>query len=157
MKRGGRGSRSALRGKEDVVKLSEVVKKVIKLARARNEYWDTELPKRHPDYPLVNPGEDSGPPPPEQVQLGEFLGDLPEDTIYKLMLIVELGRSYLDMKDLAHQFEEIKEDWADPEEAVSYLTEYGPLDDVMADGWDKLKENKIDLDKLLPRPVKARK
>jgi hypothetical protein len=139
------------------VKLSEVVKKVIKLARARNEYWDIELPKRHPDYPLVNPGEDSGPPPPEQVELREFLKELPDDTIYKLLLIVDLGRSYLDMKDLASQFEEIKEDWADPEEAIPYLTEYGPVDDYLERGWDKLKENRIDVDKLLPRPVRSRK
>jgi hypothetical protein len=139
------------------VKLSEVVKKVIKLATASREYWETELPKRHPDYPLANPGEDSGPPPPEQVQLHEFLKELPDDTIYKLMLIVELGRSYLDMKDPARLFEEIKEEWEKPEWAIAYLTESGPVDAYLERGWDKLKENRIDVDKLLPRPVRSRK
>ena len=48
------------------MKLSETVKEVIALAEVIRNYWDTELPKRHPDYPFVHPGEDSGPPPPEE-------------------------------------------------------------------------------------------
>ncbi len=51
------------------MKLSETVSEVIALAEAIRNYWDAELPKRHPDYPFVHPGEDDGPPPPEEQKL----------------------------------------------------------------------------------------
>jgi len=55
------------------MKLSETANEVIAFAEAVRNYWDTELPKRHPDYPFVHPGEDSGPPPPEEKKLQEAL------------------------------------------------------------------------------------
>src|SRR5438094_974080 len=65
--------------RDRAMKLSEVAEQVIRLGRAANDYWETELPKRHPDYPLVRPGEDSGPPPPEEAELRTLLNKLPED------------------------------------------------------------------------------
>ena len=73
------------------MKLSETVSEVIALAEAIRNYWDAELPKRHPDYPFVHPGEDDGPPPPEEQKLKDLLASLPEDVIYKLALITSLS------------------------------------------------------------------
>jgi hypothetical protein len=40
-------------------------------------------------------GEDSGPPPPEEKKLRQLLGSLPEDMVYKLLVIMHLGRGTL--------------------------------------------------------------
>ena len=142
---------------EGAVKLSEVVKEVIRLAQATREYWDTELPKRHPDYPLVHSGEDSGPPPPQEVQLQKLLTELPEDMIYKLILIMYLGRGDFSTRDLAGHFEQMKETFAKPEWAVSQMMEKAPLADYLAQGLDELSKNRVDVDKLLPKRAKPRK
>ena len=73
------------------MKLSQVLPEVIRLSQAISDYWETELPKRHPNYPLVYPGEDSGPPPPEEKTLRDLLDGLPEDALYKIALIMHLG------------------------------------------------------------------
>jgi len=138
------------------MKLSEVAQEVIRLARARREYWDAELPKRHPDYPLVHPGEDSGPPPPEEVRLRELLMRLPDDMIYKLIMIMYGGRDGFNAPELASSFEEMKRDFPRPEWAVSQMMGKALLDYYLTEGLAKLRENKIDADKLL-RPAKSRK
>jgi len=73
------------------MKLSQAAEKVISLATAIQEYWDRELPKRYANYPLVAPGEDSGPPPPEEAELREFLESLPTDDLHKLALPIYLS------------------------------------------------------------------
>ena len=82
------------------MKLSETVNEVIALAEAIRTYWDAELPKRHPDYPWVHPGEDDGPPPPEQKKLEDLLASLPEDVVYKLALLMFVGPRGLGGDDL---------------------------------------------------------
>jgi hypothetical protein len=139
------------------MKLSEVAKEVIRLAEAKREYWDTELPKRHPDYPIVRDGEDSGPPPPEEAQLNKLLTSLPDDTIYKLILVMDIGRGFIGTQNLAEQFEQVKEDFAQPEEAVSLMMENVPLADELTDGLAKLRECGVDVDKLRFKVAKPRK
>ncbi len=70
---------------------SDVVKEVIAFSEAVQVHGDTELPKRHPVYPQVRPGEDSGPPPLEEEKLPQLLTDLPPDEVYRLALITSLG------------------------------------------------------------------
>ena len=43
------------------MRLSEVVREVIRLGDASRAYWDRELPKHHPHYPVIRAGEDSAP------------------------------------------------------------------------------------------------
>src|SRR5207245_2106934 len=83
--------------------------KVVPLARAIQDYWETELPKRHPNYPIVDPNADSGPPPPEEQQLRQLLGQLPEETVYKLALLMFLGRGDFDMSDLAGEYRALRD------------------------------------------------
>jgi hypothetical protein len=139
-------------------KLSDVAAQVIDLARARRDYWDDELPKRHPDYPLIHPSEDSGPPPPQEAQLEELLAGLPEDMIYKLILIMYLGRGDFAAQDLDHNYKQIKETFGKPSYASSQIIDTVPLADYLADGLAALREQGIGVDSLLPaKPVKSRK
>ena len=86
------------------MKLSETAATVIDLATAIRDYWNTELPKRHRNYPVVSAGEDSGPPPPEEAKLRSFLEKLPDEEIYKLILLMYVGRGDFGTDDLAMHY-----------------------------------------------------
>src|SRR5438067_8662212 len=105
------------------MKLSETAAEVISLATAIHNYWDSELPKRHPNYPVIAPGEDSGPPPPEKSRLKSLLASLSEDDIYKLALLMYLGRGDFRTIDLAAHYEMLKERFPNPDWAISQLVE----------------------------------
>jgi hypothetical protein len=135
------------------MKLSETANEVIALAEAIRDYWDAELPKRHPDYPLVHPGEDDGPPPPEEKQLKNLLEHLPADVIYKLALIANLGWGDCKTADLGKQYQKVKEKYGPPDEAAAYLASQPSLEDDLTDGLAQLKKNGIDVDQLVLTPV----
>jgi hypothetical protein len=137
------------------MKLSETAKEVIALADAIRTYWDAELPKRHRDYPFIHPGEDSGPPPPEEKRLKDLLAALPEDAVYQLALIASLGRGDFEPSDLARRYEEVKEAFGKPEEAALELREQAPLADYLADGLDVLRKSGLDVDHLTLTPVSS--
>ena len=130
------------------MKLSETANEAIALAEAIRSYWDRELPKRHPHYPVINPGEDDGPPPPEEKQLKELLSRLPPDDIYKLVLIMCLGRGDFGVEDLAGHYEDLKSTFAKPEWAIAQMMGKAPLADYLTDGLAELSNNHIDLDTL---------
>jgi hypothetical protein len=130
------------------MKLSETAKEVIALAEAIRNYWDAELPKRHPDYPLVHPGEDSGPPPPEEKKLRDLLASLPEEDIYQLALIMHLGRGDFGTDDLAGHYETLKKTFGKPDWTVSQMVAKASLADYLTDGLAELKKHGIDVDHL---------
>ena len=82
------------------MKLSEAAEKVIGLARGIREYWETELPLRHPGYPVMNPGELPVAPPPEEKKLAKLFASLPEDMVYQIGVLMDLGRGYLTSANL---------------------------------------------------------
>jgi hypothetical protein len=139
------------------MRLSEAINEAVELAQSIRDYWDTELPKRHPDYPIVHPGEDSGPPPPQQAKLERFLTALPPEMIYKLMLIMQLGRGDFDIGELAEEFERIKKAFGEPEWVVAEMTGKAALADYLIDGIAKLRKGRVDVDKLPPKAAKPRK
>jgi hypothetical protein len=142
---------------EGAMKLSEIVAKVSGLNEAISDYWEAELPKRHPNYPLVNPGEDddNGPPPPEEEELEELLRSLPEDKIYQLLLVLYIGRQEFDTSDLPGKYQSLKERYDDPrEEASVWLGQRGFIADFLATGVDKLKRHNIDVDHLPIKPAR---
>lgn len=138
------------------MKLSETAEKVIALATAIRSYWDTELPKRHPNYPVVSPGEDSGPPPPEEKKLRDLLASLPEDVVYGLALLMYLGRGDFGTDDLAGHYETLKKRFARLDRAVSQMMGKAPLADYLADGMAELKKSGIDVDDLTFTSVNSR-
>ncbi len=134
--------------------LSDVVKEVMTLANAAHQYWERELPKRHPNYPLVNEGEDSGPPPPEETKLEEMLEHLPDEVIWQLALIVYLGRGNFARDDLPTSYKKIKREFEKPEWAVNQLLVMSPLADYLSMGLEALNKRGIDLD-TLPQMIAA--
>ncbi len=130
------------------MKLSDAIERVARLADAIRSYRDTELPKRHPRYPLVQTGEDSGPPAPEEEKLKNLLAELPDDVLYKLTLIMYVGRGDFGTEDLAAGFEHVKEAFPEPEYAASQLSEKASLADYLTEGLAELRRNGIDVDDL---------
>lgn len=134
------------------MKLSKIINKVIALVTKIRAYWDRELPKRHPNYPLVNPGEDSGPPPPEQKQLENFLAGLPEEMIFQLALVKDMLWGNFTINDLPKLYQEVKERYETPELAALLLAHKAALADELTDGLAELEKRGIDVDNL---PIKA--
>jgi hypothetical protein len=137
------------------MKLSESVAKVIELSTAIDNYWNTELPRRHPHYPIISPGEDSGPPPPEALQLEHLLKSLPDDDVYAITLLMHLGRGDFGPEELPAHYEALKKRFPSPERAVAQLMGKASLSDYLTDGMAELEKVGIDLDQLTLASVSA--
>jgi hypothetical protein len=137
------------------MKLSEAANEVIALAEAIRNYWDAELPKRHPNYPFVHPGEDSGPPPPEEQKLKALLASLPEELIYQLALLMYLGRGDFGTGDLAGRYQALKATFAKPDQAASQMLGKASLADYLTDGLVELNKTGIDVDHLIYASVNS--
>ena len=137
--------------------ISEALNRVIVLARQVREYYDTELPKRHPNYPVVGLDEEDTPPPPEEKELRDFLTTLPVEMIYQLILIMYLGRGDLSTADLAGYYESLRDTLGTPEDAASQMMTFkATLADQLSDGLEELRKNKINVDKMPLKKVKGR-
>jgi hypothetical protein len=133
--------------------LSDAAKRVIELATTINAYWDAELPKRHPDYPLINEGEDSGPPPPEEAQLRDFLRSLPSEAVYRLYTLMDLGRDYFPATEYVRKYQQLARSTADVDWLRLLLVETVPMPGYLSDGLAKLAAQGIDIDDLNPTPA----
>lgn len=136
---------------------SETIRRVIGLAREVRDYYATELPKWHPDYPVVHLDEKSAPPPPAESELRSLLTSLPDATIYKLLLVMYLGRGDFGTDDLAATYDDLRDSFENPEYAASQMMGKAPLADYLADGLDELRRHRIDVDKMPLKKAKARK
>jgi hypothetical protein len=139
------------------MKLSDAANKVIELSRKVRTYYDTELPKWHPNYPLVGADEEGPPPPPEQTELKEFLSGLPDEMIYQLTLIMYLGRGDYGTEDLSESYNTLKQTFADPKHAVTQMMEKAPLADYLADGLEELRRQNINVDRMPLKKARVRK
>ena len=136
--------------------LADTANRVIDLARKIREYYETELPKLHPNYPLVGPDDENVPPPPEEKQLSDFLAALSEDLIYQLLLII-FGRGDFDVDDLAGYYSALKGTFGGPQGTASQMMDKAPLADYLSDGLAELQKHKISVDKLPLKKLKVRK
>src|SRR5436190_986922 len=123
------------------MKLSAAANKVIELSQKIREFYDAELPKRFPNYPLVDREAQSIPPPPEERELRKFLATLSEDTICQLMLIMYLGRGDFGADDLAENYEALNGAFGDSNLAVSQMMDKAPLADYLSDGLEALRQH----------------
>jgi len=136
-------------------KLSSILPKVIELSAAIREYWDRELPKRHPNYPLIDPDADDGPPPPEEKKLRRLLKGLPEDTLFQIGYIAQLGRGDSQRGDLEQMFEYTKQ-WLDDSDLATEIFVGTPgLSDHLQRGMSQLAERRIDVDHLPVSSVRS--
>jgi hypothetical protein len=139
------------------MKLSEAANRVIDLARKVYEYYSTELPKRHRNYPLVEPDEEGAPPPPEEKELRDFLSTLSEDVIYQLLLIMYLGRGDFSVADLGEYYNDLNGTFGDAEHAAAQMMNKASLADLLMDGLEELRGHKINVDKLPLKKVAKQK
>jgi hypothetical protein len=130
------------------MKLSQTIQKVIALAGKVRTYYDAELPKWYPDYPIVKPGQEGPPSPKEERELKEFVRALPPEMIYRLLLIMYLGREDFGIEDLASRYEALKQTFGQPEWAASQMLEKAPLAQYLTDGLSELKRHRIPVDDL---------
>jgi len=138
--------------------LSEAVNRVIEIARKVREYYDTELPKRHRHYPLVEPDEETAPPPPEEKELRDFLATLSDDLIYRLMLLVDLNRGACTPDNLAEHYDTLRDTVGTPEDARALMMVFqATLADELSYGLEELRNHKINVDRLPLKKVKVQK
>lgn len=137
--------------------LSEATTKVIELAGKIRDYYTSELPKRHPNYPLIGPDEETTPPPPEEKELKDFLTSLSEDMISQLMVIMYIGRGDIGTDELAAYYHELKGAFGDREQAVDQFMGHAPLADYLSDALEELRKAGINVNKLPLKKVKAQK
>jgi hypothetical protein len=138
--------------------LSDAINRVIELARKVSDYYETELPKRHPNYPLVGPEGEDTPPPPEEKELGDFLATLPEEQIYQILLLIDFARGERGSDNMAEYYDGLKVLYGDEDEARSHLIWHvATLADALTDSIEELRKHKINVDKLPLKKAKARK
>ena len=130
------------------MKLSEVVRELIRLGDASRAYWDTELPKHHPHYPVILAEERSAPPPPEDAQIQALLNSLPEDQLYAVALLTYLGRGDFTADHLIRAYQTIKEILPSMELAISQITGQKALGEYLTDAMAEIQKRHINLDSL---------
>src|SRR5260370_1023870 len=130
------------------MKLSEVVREVIRLGDASRAYWDRELPKHHPHYPVIRAGEDSALPPPEDGQIQALLKSLPEDQLYVLILLMYVGRGDFSADDLLAAYQTMKETFPSKDLAIAQMTGMKALAEYLTDAMEEIQKRHIDLDSL---------
>ncbi len=136
------------------MKFSEVVAKVTDLAQVINAYWETELLKRHPKYPLVDPSIPDPPPPPQEDELRQFLRSLPADEVYRLFALASAGR-LLSAGAFARQLSEFARSPVEPREVIDEIVEMPGLDEYLTEGLEQLAKSGIALEPVGPAPVAA--
>jgi hypothetical protein len=130
---------------EAVMKFSEVVARVIDLATTINNYWETELPKQHPKYPLVDPNVPDPPPPPQEEELRQFLLSRPADEVYKLRALADVG-SGVPATEFEKRWRRFMKDRPDARWEIEHLVRYPPLADGLIDGLAEMSVQNIDVD-----------
>ena len=127
---------------------SDTVHRAIELADATRNYWDAELPKRHPAYPIVHPGEDSGPPPPEEVELESLLRSLSLEDLHKLLALVEIGQMTLKPSEFESRARALLREEPDFDWIIQQLMANVPLAAQLTDGLNELTARGIDIDNM---------
>lgn len=144
------------------MKVSEAANRVIDLSCRIREYYETELPKRFPNYPLLDREEDldieEQMAPPEKQELRDFLETLSEETLFQLMLIRHLGRGEFGVENLAEDYEKLKKKLENVEYAIFRMMVFNAtIGGELRDGLDQLRKHNIDVDKLPLKKVRTRK
>jgi Protein of unknown function (DUF3775) len=130
------------------MKLSEAVREVIRLGDVSRAYWDRELPKHHPHYPLIRAEEHSAPPPPEDAQIQSLLWSLPEDQLYAVILLTYVGRGDFSADDLLPAYQTMKETFPTKDLAIAQMTGNTSLAEYLTDAMEEVQKRHIDLDNL---------
>lgn len=130
------------------MKFSEVVREVVRLGNASLQYWDSELPKYHPQYPIIRAEDKEVSPPPEAAEIEALLRSLPEKQLYSLMLLAYLGRGDFDAGHLKIGLRRIKENFPENTLVIAQLMAEQTLSEYLTDAMEEVHKRHIDLDEL---------
>jgi Protein of unknown function (DUF3775) len=130
------------------MKLSEVVREVIRLGDASRAYWDIELPRHHRHYPVILAEERPAPPPPEDAQIQALLNSLPEEQLYAVALLTYVGRGDFAVDRLIPAYRTIKEILPSKELAIAQITAQKTLGEYLTDAMAEIQRRHINLDSL---------
>jgi hypothetical protein len=97
---------------------------------------------------VIRPGEDSGPPPPEDAQIQALLKSLPEDQLYTLLLLMYVGRGDFRSDDLMAANQTLKETFSSKDLAIAEMTEQSALAEYLTDAMEGIQKRHIDPDSL---------
>jgi hypothetical protein len=140
------------------MKVSEAASRVIDLGHKITEYYETELRRRYPQYPLVDLDEDTVPLPPEEHELLKLLASLPDDVVYRLILLQKLGRGNFGTDELAESYAGLNESVGSAAQAVEEMMgDKVIVADELSSGLDELRKHNIPVDKLPLTKAKLRK
>lgn len=128
------------------MKLSEIVNELIRLGDASQAYWERELPKYHPRYPLVYEGEQEVPPSPEDDQILALLTSLPDDQLYAVALLTYVGRGDFTADNLPRANRSVKERLPDKDVVLVHLTASKTLGEYLTDAMEECEKRHIDVD-----------
>jgi hypothetical protein len=76
-----------------------------------------------------------------------LLAGLPEETLYKLALLRDVGDGVVMTNDLQGGYQDLREVWDNPAERIEMLVEH-PLDYALPEGLERLKKAGLDLEKM---------
>jgi hypothetical protein len=126
------------------MKPSEVVAKVISLARAANKARAEELSVG--DVPFISTLR---PATAEEKRLQEFLQAQPPGVIYLLTAIMYFGRGDFDSKDeFLEYYADVSETFGNPKAAARQMMVKEPLPEYLEQGLQNLQKVGLDIDKL---------
>ena len=130
------------------MKLSDVIREIIRLGDASRAHWDRELPKHHPHYPVVHAGEDSVPPAPEDMQIEALLKSLPDDQLYALILLTYVGRGDFSADRLLPAYQTMKEAFPSRDVAIAQMMGTTAIAEYLTDAMEEIQKRHIDVDSL---------
>lgn len=125
---------------------TELIQELIRLGEISREYWSEELPKRHPKYPIVQEGEDSGPLPLADRQIRDLLQNLTESELYILLTLMYLGRGDFDLDHLKSGYAKMQRMFTKREMIIDQLAGKPGFSEYLMDAMDEIKQRHIDLD-----------
>lgn len=125
---------------------TDALKELIRLGERSRDYWERELPKRHPKWPIIQSDESSGPPPPEDAKIQKLLLSLSEEDVYLFCLLMYVGRGDFDIDHLRSAYQKTRDAFPRQELAIDQMVGKPELADYLTDAWEQLHERNIDLD-----------
>ncbi len=134
------------------MKLSEDLPQIIRLAEAIQDYWEAELPKRHPNYPFIQEGADDGPPPPELAELGILLETLSEEQLYSLLTLQSIGQSPTRINKVEATFQKMHTYFPTSEQAIKALLLMPMVGQFLRKGQALIEKIGLDVDHFLLTP-----
>ena len=130
------------------MKLSRVVGELIRLGDASHAYWDHELPKHHPHYPVVRAGEASVPPPPEDARFKRCSAALRTISSTPSHSLRTWARATFSADHLQTAFQTMKETLPNKELAIAQIMAEKSLAEYLTDAMEEIRNREIDLDHL---------